>query len=499
MPAVSISRMMAAEESARNAGWTEAALLSLAGTRLGHAIGRHHPVRGTAIAYLGKGHNAGDALVALKVLRDIYGWEVRYRLSTALDQCAPLVVEKAQDLGHDHAMDHPPVIHDIPRPLLLLDGLLGTGGMGGIRRPMLELAREMHDLRNRHGAHIAAVDLPSGIDADSGEAAEESVVADTTFMIGNPKQGLLLGRACNHTGALALVPVECLTVDEPADLDLIAPQTMHFGKAPRPFDFHKGMAGRVSLLVGSARYAGAAVLAATGAVKGGAGLVTLHLPKGLQQAVAARCPPEVILREYNRVGELWEVETDAWVIGCGLGPLPDPTAEAVLDWLEHLTCPTVLDADALNLVAGHIRLHILKANHLLTPHPGEFRRLAGDLADQPREQAARDFVERHRCTLLLKGARTVIASPGQPLWCNATGTPGMAGGGQGDLLAGVIGSQLAAGLPPHEAAALAAWSCGRAAEIAVTGPARDSERSLTPSDCARQLSAAFHDWRDATR
>ena len=174
------------------------------------------------------------------------------------------------------------------------------------------------------------------------------------------------------------------------------------------------------------------------------------------------------------------------------------TGNALLDWLEQSSTPAVIDADALNLIAKTGRIRIFKDHHILTPHPGEFARLAPDLAALPREAAARAFADRVPATLLLKGGRTLIARAGQPLWCNATGSPGMASGGQGDLLAGVIGARLAIGDSPHEAAALGAWLCGRASEIALRDPAI-SEESLTPSDTARHLGAAFRDWKSASR
>jgi NAD(P)H-hydrate epimerase len=160
--------------------------------------------------------------------------------------------------------------------------------------------------------------------------------------------------------------------------------------------------------------------------------------------------------------------------------------------------PVVIDADALNLIAKHRMTGILTNRHVLTPHPGEFKRLAPDLAGLPREEAARAFADRFPATLLLKGARTIVTAKGRPLWCNTTGTPGMASGGQGDLLAGVIGARLAIGDAPLEAAALSAWLCGRGAETALSG-GRISEESLTASDVAGYLGSAFLDWRCARR
>lgn len=497
MGVVTIEGMLAAEARAISAGWTEERLLDLAGEQLGRAIARFFPRPGTAVAYLCKGHNAGDALVALRVLRDEYHWRVRVRCAFPLNQCAPLVREKYEQLGSPPPLETCPVIGDSEPPLLLLDGLLGSGTRGRMREPLLSLAREMNELRQQAGALVAAVDLPSGIDADSGDS-EESVIADATFMIANAKRGLLSSRAANACGSLVLVPVEPLTSDPSADMELIAPQTMDFGKLPRPFEFHKGRAGKVGIVAGSPAYTGAAVLAATGALRGGAGLVTLLVPESVAAIISSKCPPEIIVRGIDSIRNVRPDDFDALVLGCGLGGLAKPEADALLELIHGKSPPAVIDADALNIAAKHQATGSFQSHHVLTPHPGEFARLAPDLVDLPREEAARLFTTRSEATLLLKGARTLIAGNHLPLWVNGTGHPGMATGGQGDLLSGVIGALLAIGNPPREAAALGAWLCGRAAEIALADECQSPE-SLTPGDGAMCLGRAFLDWRRATR
>jgi NAD(P)H-hydrate epimerase len=498
MAAATISGMRAAETAALAGGWTEERLLDLAGERLGHALGRFFPHPGTCVGYLGKGHNAGDTLVALRVLRDVFGWEIATRHAFQIEDCAPLTCRKWRQLGLAAPLEQAPSWRDLPAPLVLLDGLLGSGSVGVLRDPLLPLATEMAWLRQHAGARVAAVDLPSGIDADSGVCCPGSVTADITFMIGNAKRGLLAGHAADATGALALVPVEALATSGTSEIELIAPQTLEFAKARRPFDFHKGMAGRVAVLAGSDRYPGAAVLAAIGALRGGAGLITLHVPAHAAALIAAKCPPEIIIRTYASPAECRHLECDSLVIGCGLGEVDAATATCLLDCIAHCPTPTVIDADALNLIARSGQTGILAQRHVLTPHPGEFQRLAPDLAGLPREIAARTFADRCPATLLLKGCRTIVTRSAHPLWCNATGHPGMATGGQGDLLAGLIGARLACGDTPPEAAALAAWLCGRSAEVALTRPGI-SEESLTPSDIAHHLGSAFLDWQSARR
>ena len=498
MASVTISGMLDAEADALSNGWTEERLLDLAGQRLGRAIGRFFPHPGSVVGYLGKGHNAGDTLVALKILRDQFSWDIAVRTAFPIEECAPLTQRKWQQLGLSTSLTQPPAWRDSEGPLLLLDGLLGTGSHGALRNPLLALAEEMTWLCNHAGARIAAIDLPSGIDADSGEIFPGTVTADITFMIANAKRGLLTAHAAHATGALALVPVEPLISKNLSDMELISPQTMDFAKHPRPFDFHKGMAGRVAIIAGSPQYTGAAVLAALGALRGGAGLITLHVPNPNVSTITAKCPPEIIVRGFLSLGELRNLTADAQVIGCGIGDLDTTECEALIDWIANAQIPTVLDADALNLIAKSGRRDIFTSHHVLTPHPGEFQRLAPNLTALTREAAARAFADQTPSTLLLKGCRTLVTRAGHPLRCNSTGSPGMATGGQGDLLAGVIGARLAFGNSPLEAASLAAWLCGRAAEIALNHP-EISEESLTPSDVANRLGSAYSDWKSSRR
>lgn len=493
MGAVTADEMRALEEVAFQQGATAASLMAKAGRRLGLAIGRLFPQAGTAVAYLGKGHNAGDALVALGVLRGA-GWRVAVRFSRPLEECAELTRAMFEALGGVEVLDARPQAVELSRPLVLLDGLLGIGAKGGPRDTLADFSREMNGLRRKAGARVVAVDLPSGVDADTGTVHPDAVTADITLTIGVPKRGVLQAAAVNAVGALGLVPVEELPVPAVDDLAMISPWTLAAGLEPRAFDFHKGKAGRVVLLAGSAAYSGAAVLAATGALHGGAGLVTLYVPADAHALIAAKCPPEVMVRPISRPQDLLESRFDSLVVGPGLGEVD---GKALRELLERCLVPAVIDADALNALAKCEGVAGLPSHHVLTPHPGEFARLASDLADLPRETAARLFADRSSPVLLLKGARTLVTAKSQPLWCNATGTPGMATGGQGDVLSGVIGALLAGGLRSLEAACLGAWLCGRASERAITAGA--SEESLSAGDTAVHLGGAFRDWREGIR
>lgn len=497
--AITAAEMLQAEQQALDSGWTESRLLESAGDSLGQTISHLFPQAGTAIAYLGKGHNAGDALVALRRLRDRHGWNVAFRASHPLKDCAPLVREHAGRLEPDAALQWTPEWDECKRPLILLDGLLGTGSKGALRPPLQEAAAEMEWLRNHVGAQILSVDMPSGVHPDHGRVDEHAVTADYTLMIGNPKIGLLLSYAGSHTGALALVPVPALQCKGSNHLELIAPQSMSMGKQPRAHDCHKGTAGRVRILAGSTSYPGAAALAAIGALRGGAGLVYLHVPLAVLDAVRSMCPPEIIISGYSHLREVPLGKADARLVGCGLGAVGDVAWITLEKWIAESDIPTVVDADALNAIASHQAARLYRSHHVLTPHPGEFQRMAPDLSNLQRQDAARAFASRHPSALLLKGQRSLIAYRGHALRCNSTGHAGMASGGQGDVMAGVIAARLAAGDAPGDAASLGAWLCGRAAELSLQDDPPQSAESMTASDTIRHLGGAWRDWRQATR
>jgi len=482
MRAVTVAEMRAIEAKSMAAGMSEAELMARAGDALGHALGNAFPENGTAVAYVGKGHNAGDALIALRVLRDSFGWEVAVRAAYPQDEWAPLTKEQLQDLG---TVDS---VRAAPGLLLLLDGLLGIGAKGAPRGSIADLIVEMDFLRRTRGAAIAAVDLPTGTDPDSGEVFSIAVAADATFMIGAAKRGLLLGCAADATGALHLVPVEGLETEGSGDMELIAPQTMGFGKSPRSFDFHKGKAGRVAIVAGSSQFTGAALLSALGAVRTGGGLVTLHAPSSACDAIRSRLPLEAMLSPCDDPAILLTERYDAVVVGPGLGKMDDGFADGLAELIAAAKTPTVIDADALDLISERgIKLSKL---HVLTPHPGEFARLAHGLSGLSREDAARSFVSETEAVLLLKGCRTIVAKNGNPLRINSTGTPAMSNGGQGDLLSGVLGALLAGGMDTFDAAALGAWLCGRAAEISFS----ENGSPSTATDTAAHLGLAMQDW-----
>lgn len=261
----------------------------------------------------------------------------------------------------------------------------------------------------------------------------------------------------------------------------------------RQREAHKGDFGRVQIFAGSVGYTGAPVFAAKAAVRAGAGLVFLNVPKQVWCVVAAKCD-EVMARPApacpaklcRQMGGC-----DAALIGPGLGR-SRRAERAVHRLLREQDVPVVLDADGLNAIAGH--LDLLKnrtAPTVLTPHEGEFARLCGcGLPVADREGAARGFAGEHNCVLVLKGHRTLTAAPDGRIWVNTTGNPGMAKGGSGDVLAGMIAALLGQGFAPEESAAMAVWLHGRAGDLCA---AELGEYSMTPSDLLAALPRAIRE------
>ncbi|MCW1887577.1 NAD(P)H-hydrate dehydratase [Luteolibacter flavescens] len=489
MSFVTGAAMRSLEESAFSNGISAEYLMDQAGEGIARRLLDHFPRPGRAVAYLGKGNNAGDALVALLHLRNA-GWQISLRAAWPESAWGPLPLRKWQELDSPSPTE---VIPEGPRPLLLLDGLLGIGARGTLREPLAPLAEEMAGLRESRGAIVAAMDLPSGMDADTGEGS--GITADLTLPVGVAKLGLTTSAGIASAGRILLVPVPDLPPPAADTLAFFCPESFPGLLAPRPHDFHKGNAGRIGLLAGSPGMTGAAVLAATAVLRAGGGLITLHGEPGFLSSLSSPMPPEIMVRSSaTPVADAFSAGHHALIIGPGMGNMAEDQKLELLTQLATSSIPAVLDADALNLLATTGRTDLLERHHLITPHPGEFRRLAPDLAELDRVEAAAAFVGRHPCTLLLKGTRTLVATAGKATRFNPTGHAGMASGGQGDVLSGVAGTFLAQGVQPADAASLAAWLCGRAAERALAkGPI------TTAGDTIDELGGAMRDWQERRR
>ena len=486
--------MKALEEKAFAEGVSAEALMEEAGEQIARAVRQFFPMPGVCVAVFGKGNNGGDALVAARHLAKA-GWDVRLVAVFPDGDWAPLPVAKFGEARGCHAASLDEVSDCKGRPLVVLDGILGIGARAPLRAPVTVFTRAVNQLRRRGNATVFALDLPTGLDGDSGVADAASVVADFTLAIGFAKQGLVADGSENFVGRLSVLPLRELTARiAPTTADAIpaTPDVLTPMFPRRVFDSHKGDYGRIAILAGSPGFFGAAVLCATACVRAGAGLVSLYAARDVAAALSQMTPPEVMVRAIASPTELLDLRHDVFAVGPGLGRSVDAD---IFHLVEKIAQPMVLDADGLNAIAANIGL-LRKAcgERVLTPHPGEMARLVPDAANRSRRATVESFTSRFPCTLLLKGARTLVGKSGEPISINTTGTPGMAVGGMGDVLTGVIAALIGQHVRAFDAARLGAWLCGRAAEIAISHGG-ESEESLTPSRMLDFLGAAFGDLR----
>lgn len=488
MGLLSCHEMRELERRAFRKGISAESLMDKAGKRLGEALVDLYSGPGTAVAYVGKGNNGGDALVALRVLRSA-GWKVVVRSAFQPLEFGALPRQKLRELGDIEVQRDRWELEMNPGPLLLLDGLLGIGANGALRDPIGALAAEMNALRESGGAEIVAIDVPSGVNADDGRVEDGAVQADLTATIAVPKKGLVAESALMHVGRIEVIALEELPDSGSGD-ELTTGPKLRGLFPPRDYGTHKGEAGRVGVVAGSRGMLGAGCLAALGALRGGAGLVTLYvLEEDYPFMISTALPPEVMVKALSNYDEVMDAAHAALVIGPGLNGSGKLEKTGLLNLLESCRMPMVVDAEALNLISAMGLSGRIKSHMVLTPHPGEMSRMFPAAEELSRAECARAFVKLHPCTLLYKGARTIVTSSGQDLHYNVTGNPGMASGGQGDVLSGVLGALLARGLSGLDAARSAAWLAGRASEIALKK--HQSPESLVASDTARALGGAF--------
>jgi NAD(P)H-hydrate epimerase len=497
---VTCRQMREAEERVFAAGGNAAHLMEEAGRGIAHVVRQFFPQPGTLILYLGTGNNAGDALVAARELQHS-GWRLYARLAAEPARMKELPKRHLESLpGLMMLAEEPRVECSGNGPLVLLDGLLGIGSQGALRPGLQALAAEMNALRITAAASTVAMDIPSGLDGDTGIPTTDTVVADVTAVVGHIKAGLVSDTATPHVGRIAWVPLMDLR-DGQGDVGACAltPALLRAWLPRRSFEMHKGEAGRVGIIAGSRGFLGAARLACEGALRAGAGFVSLLVKEDAYSLMVTAMPPEVMVKAVKDYREALDMRFDVLAIGPGLGFQAETE---VMEVLARATMPVVVDADALTMVGKHGGLQTLcdmAGLRLLTPHPAEMARLTvghaewNDLARRPLAETVAAEMKHH--TLLLKGARTVIATPGQATLFNTTGHPGMATGGMGDVLTGVCASLIGQGISLHHAAGLGAWLCGRAAELAALEQAQEA---VIPSDVISWLGAARQELNGCT-
>ena len=509
VPILTADEMRAADRvTTEQFGIPSIVLMRNAGQAVARFVEREYPKSRRITVLCGKGNNGGDGFVAARALA-AGGREVTVLLLGDPDELkgdARIAFSEMQltpiFVPDEPSLDTPQVRALLANADLLLDAVVGTG----FRPPLRGVAAALRDRVNQLDIPVVAIDLPSGWDADSREfSAEGACRANAVVTFTSPK----LAHVCGNLAGSVYAPIVVAPIGSPPEavhssLNLAWTGASHaLVEPPRPADSNKGMYGHVLVIGGARGKSGAPAMASLAALRTGAGLVTAAVVGSILPGVAAITPelmtavlPEgpngEVTGENLDYDQLLERKT-VLAIGPGLGQHPS-TEKFLLDLLEKTQLPAVLDADALNILAAHPeKIDGRSRPMVLTPHPGEMARLAGISTKEVqanRESLARDFAIRHHVTLVLKGWRTLVAHPNGDLAINTTGNPGMAKGGSGDILTGIVAAVLAQhpGQVAHAVNA-AVYLHGLAADIAVR---EQDEHTLLATDTVSHLWKAFH-------
>ncbi len=506
MRVVTSSQMKQIEQNAASGGLSFLEMMENAGTMcaeyIAHTIARDVPA--TALIACGKGKNGGDGFVAARILRKL-GWTVDVLLVNGQPQAddAKTMFDRMDGISVLDFSTQPVFSEEkINAADYIIDAVFGFGFHGEAD----EQTTRVFQAVNASPAKVIAIDVPSGVECDTCRVCRGAIFADTTLAISFCKPCHLLYPSAEHCGAVVPLSIgiaeSCCDGVEDAGFFTLSREEIRL--PGRCAEANKGSFGKVLSVCGSRRYAGAAVLAANGAVKVGAGLVTAAFPEAAYPAVGAKLTEPVLMPlpcctdgffSRSAIEPIAAAAKDASVLllGCGLGQTLG-TASLVEEILPDTECPIVLDADGINLLCGNINvLERIGTRTVFTPHPGEFARLIHRTIPEvqsSRLALAKEFAQRYNTVLVLKGAATVVASP-ERVYVNPTGNPGMARGGSGDLLAGMIAGLIAQGMSRFDAALTAVFLHGfigdRAAE-------EFSVHGMTPSDMLTLLPKVLSDF-----
>ncbi|MDD2676406.1 MAG: NAD(P)H-hydrate dehydratase [Methylacidiphilaceae bacterium] len=494
---LSTSAIRRSEEKEMAGGISDEELMERAGRGCAERILEAFPGKKRVLALIGRGNNGGDGLVIARQLA-LAGWAATVYLATEREGLGALCAKKLAEWERQGGQVAPPGSPPWAEVDLVLDALLGIGMRGELRGEMAQLVSTLNAERTRRFFRTVAVDTPSGL-WDGASAASAAVVADLTVTVGYGKDFLFREALSRFVGRIEVVPIFS-GGEERCGAEAIVPEEFAQWLPRRSAHCHKNQFGRVLLLGGSRGFTGAPTMAAHAAHRVGAGLVTLGVREEIYPIVAARSRPETMVFPVSDPSQFASNLSRATVVAIGPGLGLDRAAEDLLALLvEENRSPAVFDADALTLLARNPGLlDRFRFPAVLTPHPGEMGRLLGrEIRDEEREEAAREFVERTPATLVLKGTRTLVVRKGEPFWYNTTGNPGLAAGGSGDILLGMLAGLIAQGIPPWEAAKLGVWLHGRAADLLLQ--AREVEEGILATEVAESLGAAIRSLRAATR
>ena len=485
------------------------ALMIRAGRAVADAAMAMAAPEGRILVVCGAGNNGGDGFAVARILRSA-GRDVRVVALSPPEGMSPV----AGVMRHEANEVDVPIADATAVPAMgaepgdvVVDAVFGIGMTRAPEGVSAAAISRINELRER-GARVLAVDVPSGLSADTGHPFGVAVRADRTVTFAFPKKGLHVYPGAELAGEVVLVDIgipAAAAARVPVTAEVLTEAEARALVPARGFQAHKGDAGRVMVVAGSPGRTGAAHLAVTGALRGGAGLVTLAArAETLQLALSGR--PEAMSLALPGQGPLGRADlpalaalardADVIVIGPGIPRGPE-TGPMIRDLLERAQLPAILDADALNALAEHPGLVASVARWspvVMTPHPGEMARLLGTGVEEiqaDRLEVAQRKSREWGAVVILKGAHTIVADPDSVPAVIVTGNPGMATGGTGDVLAGLLGAMVASRVPLRDAARAAVWIHGRAGDLAAR---RHGQRGLLAGDLAESLGEAWAEW-----
>ncbi|MDQ4141025.1 MAG: NAD(P)H-hydrate dehydratase [Bacteroidota bacterium] len=451
-------------------------------------------VRQSILIFCGPGNNGGDGLAIARLLHQHHHHVQVFILPTSRSYSPDFTanLERLPEEITKTYLEHEADLLEISDKNVVIDALFGTG----LNRPLDGLVTELIKQVNNSLATVVAVDMPSGLFTDTPNATTDSIIqADFTLSFELPKLAFLLPGNAKYVGNWTIAPIGLnanFISQTGSPYFYISPDVPAVILKPRPKYAHKGTFGHALLISGSYGKIGATVLAARACLRSGVGLLTVYCPAAGYTILQTAVPEAMTLTdaEANFISHLPDIETYNVIgIGPGLGKNP-ATRQAVKQLLETSRVPIVLDADALNIIAEDENLkNALPPNSILTPHPKEFERLTGAAEnDYHRLELLKEFCQKHACYVILKGAHSCIGTPEGTFYFNSTGNPGMATGGTGDVLTGIITGLVAQQYSALEACILSVYLHGLAGDLAKS---ENGEQALLASDITQYLGKAF--------
>ncbi|MEP7277755.1 MAG: NAD(P)H-hydrate dehydratase [Bacteroidota bacterium] len=444
--------------------------------------------------FCGKGNNGGDGLAIARMLAvkgikvNVFIIEMGQQGTTDFQANLSRLHQTDAAIFYIQSADHFPVI---PRNHIVIDALFGTG----LNRPLKGLPSALVEHINLFPNRVIAIDIPSGLLADSSSRDFQVVKAMHTLSFQCLKMAFMMAENELFTGLVQVLDIGLLPgylSDISYDALLVEEEIIKSMYRPRPRFSHKGTFGHAALVAGSHGFMGAATLAANACLRTGVGKLTCHIPACGYTIIQVAAPEAMAKTEKgtNHIERLSGMDKyDAVGIGPGIGRYHDH-AQLLKTFFDSFKKPAVIDADALNILSEHHHLlNIIAPFSILTPHPAEFDRLFGDSRDDfARMRLAQQKAKELQLIIVLKGHRTLVAMPGGNCFFNCTGNPGMATGGSGDVLTGILTSLLAQHYPPEQAALLGVYLHGLAGDYAA---GRLTEEVMVAADISMHLPDAF--------